>query len=67
MEKIINAIPIEELNTTTIVDKFHIYIFNIINPTRAFMEKNPTQRVPANYAVYPGRLDHATILVYKII
>jgi len=66
MERIIKTIPKNELNASSITDLLHNYTLNIINPTRTFMEKYPANRVPSNYRAYPGRLDHATILVYKI-
>ena len=33
---------------------------------RNFLSENPTLKVPGNYAQYPGKLDHSSIVCFRV-
>ena len=47
----------------------HALLNNALETTqksRTFMEQNPTKKLPDNYSVYPGQLDHASCLSFVV-
>ena len=49
-----------------IVNKLMEYVINTTESSRKWMETNQGKRLPCNYKLYPGKMDHTTCLVFGV-
>lgn len=42
------------------------YCDNLTKPSRDFMTNNPGKKLPNDYALYPGKMDHTSCVVFKV-
>ena len=42
------------------------YCWNLTNPSREFMENNFKKKLPSDYVLYPGKMDHTTIVAMRV-
>mmetsp|Transcript_25870 Transcript_25870/g.36385 ORF Transcript_25870/g.36385 Transcript_25870/m.36385 type:complete len:506 (+) Transcript_25870:477-1994(+) len=55
--------PVSPLNITTRIMK---HCLNVTARGREWMEQNPKEKLPSDYAAYPGKMDHATCVTIKV-
>lgn len=56
------ALDIEKF--VTLLTK-HCYDFT--KASREFMETNPGKKQPADYKLFPGKMDHTTVVAIKVM
>ena len=59
----------EDLETITpeiIADKLIEEVERVIEPSRKWMEENPGRRLPEDKSLYPGKMDHVTIVAFRV-
>jgi len=55
-----------ELTVSDITNILLAHCREVTQKSRDFMEANSTKRLPSDYFLYPGKLDHATCLAFKV-
>ena len=49
-----------------VVDLILEYCVRVTKSSREFMEANPGLKLPSNYKLYPGKMDHTTCVVVRV-
>lgn len=49
-----------------IVNKLTNHCLQVTQESRKFMENNPQKKLPKDYKLYPGKMDHSTVLAFKV-
>lgn len=62
---IINGIQ-GEVHPQAICSAITDHCFKLTENTRQFMIQNPNCRLPKDYTLYPGKVDHTTVLCYQV-
>ena len=55
-----------EYNPKNIVHKVLKHALETTKSSREFMEQNPGKRLPKDYHKYPGKMDHTTIICFRV-
>lgn len=55
-----------KLDVTSVVDVLLQHCVNITKASREFMEQNPKLKLPPDFKMYPGKLDHATCVCLSV-
>jgi hypothetical protein len=42
------------------------YCSEVTECGRQFLQQNPTKRIPDDTTLYPGKMDHTTVIVLKV-
>lgn len=42
------------------------FVFHITKPSREFMHTNPFKKLPKDQKMYPGKMDHSTLICFKV-
>jgi len=63
LKELINEFP---ESPKEITQKLIDHCMNVTQPSREYMEQNPTSILVDNYELYPGKMDHATCVSVKI-
>lgn len=68
LDEITKLILDEQGNTTPqrITLRLLEFCTNLTKTSRDFMEANPTQKLPGDFKLYPGKLDHATCVCIRV-
>jgi len=56
----------ESLSPESIVQRIMKHCLAVTAKGREWMEQNPKERLPSDYAEYPGKMDHATAVVISV-
>jgi hypothetical protein len=56
----------KKLEVKTIIDVLLQHSVNITKTSREFMEQNPKSKLPPDFKMYPGKLDHATCVCLSV-
>jgi len=59
-------VPDEPLSPTSITGRIMKHCLNVTGRGREWMEQNPREKLPNDYVVYPGKMDHATAVVLRV-
>ncbi len=65
-ENFVDGIIPRPVTVSTITRAFIDHCSQITDSMRTFIEQNPGKKVPTDYIAYPGKLDHATSLSFKV-
>jgi len=60
------SLPPREVMPAKIAQRLIDYAETLVKPGREFMEKNPNTRLPPNYKLYPGKMDHTTVVCFRV-
>lgn len=60
---LLENVPITPSN---IVNRVIEHSIEITKSSREFMQENPGKRLPRDYGLYPGKMDHTTCLVFRV-
>ena len=63
LKDIIHSGPITPIEICNSLTK---YCTSITEPSRTFMEQNPSSELPENYELYPGKMDHTSVICVKV-
>lgn len=56
----------EPLSPSNITARIMKHCLNVTAKGREWMEQNPREKLPDNYVLYPGKMDHATAVVIRV-
>jgi len=56
----------EKLLPEQLVDSILSYCHDLTTKSREFLEQNLNKKLPADFAEYPGKLDHATMVAVQV-
>ncbi|KAH3758246.1 cyclophilin B [Pelomyxa schiedti] len=56
----------EQPQVDQVVERIINYCVDVTNPSRTFLEKNPRGRLPHDFKMYPGKLDHTTCMALSL-
>lgn len=51
----------------TISDMLVDHCLRITEPGRRFMETNPGRKLPVDYVLYPGKMDHSSCVLWRVV
>jgi len=54
------------LSPESITSRILKHCLNVTGKGRQWMEQNPKEKLPMDYASFPGKMDHATVVVLKV-
>jgi len=57
---------IEELTPQAICTTITERVYEVTEKTREFMVENPNTRLPKDYTKYPGKVDHTSVLCFRV-
>src|SRR3990167_2760782 len=55
-----------QISTSTILDATMKFSHEITKSSREFMQTNPGKRLPRDYDLYPGKMDHTTSILFRV-
>merc|ERR1712137_100269 len=55
-----------EYTPINILERVIQHSVNTTKSSRDFMENNPGRRLPRDYSLYPGKMDHTTCVIFRI-
>lgn len=55
-----------KLDVKTVIDVLSQHCVNITKASRDFMEQNPKLKLPPDFKLYPGKLDHTTCVCFTV-
>jgi hypothetical protein len=56
----------QKLNVKDIVTAMVEHCWRTTEPSRKFLQENIGKRLPVNYELYPGKMDHSTCIVWRV-
>lgn len=59
-------LPKVNVTPSSITKSFIRHAIDTTIPTRTFFKENPGKRLPSDYVKYPGKIDHTTVLAFKV-
>jgi len=66
-ELILNKfVAVAEGDTKALANLLIEHCFRVTEPGRTFMETNPGRKLPVDYVQYPGKMDHSSVLVWRV-
>eukprot|EP01126_Amoeba_proteus_P040307 TRINITY_DN4293_c0_g1_i10.p1 TRINITY_DN4293_c0_g1~~TRINITY_DN4293_c0_g1_i10.p1 ORF type:complete len:1171 (-),score=213.78 TRINITY_DN4293_c0_g1_i10:70-3582(-) len=66
IESIYNSIKKERVSMEDLAAALLKYCVDLTSSSRKFMENFPTKPLPKNYLDYPGKMDHATCICFRV-
>jgi len=57
---------VKKLEVNEVTKKLLEHCQEVTKKSRVFMEQNPGKRLPSDYLLFPGKLDHSTCLAFKV-
>ncbi|KAN0039978.1 hypothetical protein ACTA71_011860 [Dictyostelium dimigraforme] len=66
LEEMIFKNPDEKISPTDITNKIIDHCSTVTKNAREFMQEFPNKKQPNDYREYPGKMDHTTVVAYKI-
>lgn len=54
------------LSPENITNRIMKYCLHVTGKGRQWMEQNPKEKLPMDYSSFPGKMDHATVIVVRV-
>lgn len=55
-----------KLQLPELCESLLLHCQNTTKAGRDFLEENPNKRIPADHVLYPGKMDHTTVLAVRV-
>jgi hypothetical protein len=62
-----SATDTDALSPLNVTSRIMKHCLGVTASGREWMEQNPKDKLPLDYVAYPGKMDHATCVVIKVI
>lgn len=56
----------DNLQAQTVCQTLTDFCLGVTEQTRQFMIQNPSTRLPKDYSLYPGKVDHTTVICFRV-
>ena len=66
IKSIFNKFNVEDFNVQSVSQHLVNYCYQLTEKSRKFMLNNPNQRIPSDFTVYPGKVDHCSIVAFQV-